>query len=72
MIPVTAAIEGENGWVAVFRQFDTSRFQDGPEDLLCGWVRLEDAVKLEGWVADMNRQLKRLLIVKHEQYPGGF
>ncbi len=59
-----AAVEGRDGWVAVFRQFDHSKYQNSPEDLLAGWVGPDERARLEAWVADMNRQLQQLLLLK--------
>src|SRR4051812_39041214 len=66
VVPVSAAVEGKDGLVAVFRQFDASQYQSTPEELLAGWVPPDDAARLEGWVADMNQQLKGLLQLKHQ------
>jgi hypothetical protein len=62
--PVRAAVEGHDGVVAIFRQFDSSKYQDHPEDILAGWVPPDEAARLEEWVADMNRQLQGLLELK--------
>jgi hypothetical protein len=67
--PISAASEGRDGVAAIFRQFDSSKYQSSPEDLLAGWVRPEDAAKLEAWVAEMNRHLKDLLQLKHRRCP---
>jgi hypothetical protein len=67
VVPIRAAVEGRDGVAAVFRQFDSSKYQSSPEDLLAGWVPPEDASKLESWVADMNEQLQGLLALKHRQ-----
>jgi hypothetical protein len=65
--PSSEAKEGKAGLVAVFRNFDSSKYQDHPDDLLAGWVPPEDAAKLESWVADMNEQLRGLLELKRRQ-----
>ena len=62
--PLRRSVEGTDGLAAIFRQFDSSKYQDSPEDLLAGWVPPEDAAKLEAWIADMNEQLKALLVLK--------
>jgi hypothetical protein len=63
-LPLRASAHGRDGVAAVFRQFDSSKYQATPEDLLAGWVPPEDAHKLDTWVADMNAQLARLLELK--------
>jgi hypothetical protein len=60
-------VSTSEGLVAIFRQFDSSKYQSFPEDLLSGWVPHAEAAKLEAWVADMNRQLQDLLKIKHSQ-----
>ena len=65
--PLRAAVEGRDGSAAIFRDFDSSKYQSFPEDILSGWVPPEDAAKLETWVADMNQQLKALLEIKHRR-----
>jgi hypothetical protein len=65
--PIQQSTEGQDGVAAIFRQFESSKYQASPEDLLAGWVPPEDAPKLEEWVADMNQQLKGLLELKHRQ-----
>jgi hypothetical protein len=65
LIPVKAEVEGRNGLAAVFRQFESSQYQDHPEDILAGWVAPKEAPLLEAWVARMNQQLASLLAIKH-------
>src|SRR5689334_20346116 len=36
----------DEGLVAVFRQFESSKYQSTPEDLLAGWVPPEHALEL--------------------------
>jgi len=59
------AVDGQDALVAVFRQFESSKYQATPEDLLAGWVPADEAMRLEAWVADMNTQLQGLLALKH-------
>jgi hypothetical protein len=62
--PLREDEEGVEGLAAIFRQFDSSKYQATPEDLPAGWVPPEDSLKLESWVADMNRHLQKLLLLK--------
>lgn len=64
-VPVSAAVEGQDGLVAVFRQFDSSKYQAGPEDVLAGWVPLDAAESLQTWIDEMNQLLRSLLELKH-------
>ncbi len=65
LFPLRAAHEGRDGVAAIFRDFDSSKYQSFPEDLFAGWVPPEDAPKLEAWVAEMNQQLKALIALKN-------
>ena len=66
-VPVTRKVEGQDGLVVLFRQFDSSQFQTFPEDLLAGWVPPEDEVQAQEWVEQMNTHLKALLQSKYQQ-----
>lgn len=67
LVPVTRAVEGRDGVVAVFRQFDRSKYQDFPEDLIAGWGSSEATSALTEAVAFMNGEVARLLVVKQAQ-----
>ncbi len=63
--PLREDVEGRDGLAAIFRQFDSSKYQSTPEDLVAGWVPPERALQLEAWVAEMNHHLRSLLEIKH-------
>lgn len=67
VVPAPDAVDGMDVRVAVFRQFDSSKYQAFPEDLIAGWVPVADAERLEAWVGDMNAQLAGLIALKHAQ-----
>lgn len=50
----------------VFRQFDSSRFQASPEDIVAGWVPEDEAAVARGWVDDMNHLLRMRLRASRE------
>jgi len=70
VVPVTRAVEGRDGAVIVFRQFDRSKYQDFPEDLIAGWGPPEALAALTDAVAFMNGEVARLLVLKHAQSNG--
>jgi len=53
--------------VAVFRQFESSRFQDFPEDIVMGWVPTSAADALATWMSRMTAQLTHLLAVRAQK-----
>jgi hypothetical protein len=42
----------------VFRQFDSSRFQASPEDIIAGWVPEDEAEQARDWVNEMNNRIR--------------
>jgi hypothetical protein len=70
LVPTRAEVEGKDAVVVVFRQFDRSRYQDSPEDLVAGWGTAEEAPLLEAHVDFMNGEVQRLLEIKRQQEPG--
>jgi hypothetical protein len=65
IVDAPGAVDGMDVRVAVFRQFESSKYQAFPEDIIAGWVPLADVAQLERWVAEMNAHLARLLELKH-------
>jgi hypothetical protein len=49
----------------VFRQFDSSRYQAVPEDLVAGWVPAEQEGEAQGWVDRMNAHIKEFRVTEH-------
>jgi hypothetical protein len=60
--------DSEPGVVAVFRQFESSKYQAFPEELIAGWVPHSERARLESWIDDMNQQVKALLDLKHRRH----
>jgi hypothetical protein len=56
---------GVDGVVLIFRQFDRSRFEDEPSEMLAGWVSSEKASYAEEWVTEFNAHIQELLVIKH-------
>ena len=56
-----------DGLVVIFRQFDRSRFQDEPSEMLAGWVSSDKYSDAAEWVAEFNAHIQKLLVVKHAQ-----
>ena len=58
---------GIAGVVIVFRQFDRSRLEDEPSEMVAGWVTAEHASDAAQWVAVFNEHIQELLVIKHSQ-----
>ena len=58
---------GVDGVVLIFRQFDRSRLEDEPSEMLAGWVTAEHASDAAQWVAVFNEHIQELLVIKHSQ-----
>lgn len=54
MLPMSDEDVGFDGLAILFRQFDSSRFQEEPQDYLAGWVPLAMAPRAEEWVETFN------------------
>jgi hypothetical protein len=55
----------------VFRQFDSSRYQAFPEDLVAGWVPAEEQEQARDWVHEMNNRIRAFPVEDHGGGPGG-
>lgn len=60
LVRATAAGEGRDAVVVVFRQFERSRYQDAPEDLVAGWAPPDEEDALAAHVRFFNGELARL------------
>ncbi|MCC6997170.1 MAG: hypothetical protein IT370_21325 [Deltaproteobacteria bacterium] len=51
----------------LFRQFDSSRYSASPEDLVAGWVPLEQEAQALRWVDSMNWQIQAFAVTDHDE-----
>ena len=52
---------GEDGLAIIFRQFDSSQYQDAPEEHFAGWVPRDKTAEAERWLETMTNLLNELL-----------
>lgn len=50
----------------LFRQFDSSRYSASPEDLVAGWVPLDEEAQALRWVERMNWQIQAFAVTDHD------
>ena len=50
----------------LFRQFDSSKYQSSPEDIVAGWVPPEEEAQALSWVLRMNGQIEGFGVTAHD------
>ncbi len=46
--------------VALFRQFDRSKYSEVPEDLIAGWVPANQRAQVQTWIDEMNEHIRKI------------